>query len=292
MLYRDIEKRLDTHLAISMEQQHPILPLVERGLDTIPLDLHRQGEESFINLFVCGDSAERLKGILVQFKPAARGDCIIVSIRATEMGQVSDVMNQIDRAQPSVLGSLYLKERKIYADYRVLSSVLQTLTEVERRILELKNRIRIADLGPGMGGINMIDEVDSRIHLGIVSYEADIMKDFSVPMQNDCLIEYNFSHMEDRGFRAIIYNGEGQDVAYLDSPFLREVQGLSVERRIPKAAIIARPVNGRYRSFTFLPYSMIDDQVSMLYRAADKFPDSGFSLLAIRSYSSEVWDWI
>ncbi|QRF76149.1 hypothetical protein Thermo_01666 [Thermoplasmatales archaeon] len=73
-----------------------------------------------------------------------------------------------------MLGSLYLKERKIYADYRMLSSGLPTVTEVERRILEMNNRIRIADLGPGRGGINMIDEVDSRIHLGIVSYEGRI----------------------------------------------------------------------------------------------------------------------
>ena len=60
----------------------------------------------------------------------------------------------------------------------------------------------------------------------------------------------------------------------------------------PKAAILARPENGKYRSFTFLPDSMVDNQVSILYRASSKFPDAGFRLLAIRSYSREVWDWI
>ncbi|MHB1709746.1 MAG: hypothetical protein ACYCT2_09775 [Thermoplasmataceae archaeon] len=292
MLYRDVEKRLDTSLTLTMEQQHPLLPLVEREVDTIPLDFHSQGGESFIDLFVCGDSAEKLEGVLAQFRPAVMGGCTIVSIKAGEMGSASAFMDRLGEIPLSVRGSLYLKDRKIYADYRLASSSMSAVTEVGRHILDLNNRIRIADLSPGSGGIAMINGVDSRIHLGIVSYEANIMRDFTTPMEEGCLIEYNFSREEERGFRAIVYGNEGENVAYLDSPFLREVQKLSVERKIPKAAIIARPVNGRYRSFTFLPNSMVDDQVSMLYRVADKFPDADFRLLAIHSYGNEVWEWI
>ena len=78
----------------------------------------------------------------------------------------------------------------------------------------------------------------------------------------------------------------------MGSPFLREVQRLSVEARIPKAAILARPVDGVYRSFTFLPRAMRDMHLSILYRAAGKYPDSGFTLVAARPYSKDVWNWV
>ena len=42
----------------------------------------------------------------------------------------------------------------------------------------MNNRVRIADFGPGAGGIATIEKVDSRIHLGVVSYEVDILRDF------------------------------------------------------------------------------------------------------------------
>lgn len=292
MLYRDVERRLDTRLTISMDQQHPVLPLIERDVETIPLDFHMDGGEPFIDMYVCGDHGERLKGTLVQFSPVTMGGCIIISIGAREMGAGYSIMDQIAEIPLSIRGSLYLRARKIYADYRLGSPFMPQVTAVERRILGMGNRIRIADLGPGDGGIAMINGVDSRIHLGIVSYEVDILHDFSVPVQDGWLIEYNFSHEDERGFRAIVYREDGQQVAYLDSPFLREVQRISVERKIPKAAIIAKPVNGKYRSFTFLPYSMVDDQVSMLFDVASKFPEADFRLSSIRSYDSNAWDWI
>ena len=147
-------------------------------------------------------------------------------------------------------------------------------------------------MGPSSGGISTLDRIDSRIPLGVVSYEVDILKEIGLPGGDDQVIEYNFSRMEESGFRCVLYDGKTQSVAHIKSSFLEDVQKLSVERKIPKAAILARPVDGRYRSFTFLPYSMVDDQVSVLYEAAERHPDLDFRLNAIRRYSREVWEWI
>ena len=51
MRYVDVEKRLGMRLTLTMEQQHPILPLLEREIDIIPLDSHHSGNEAFIDLF-------------------------------------------------------------------------------------------------------------------------------------------------------------------------------------------------------------------------------------------------
>lgn len=107
-----------------------------------------------------------------------------------------------------------------------------------------------------------------------------------------CFVEYNFHGEDSRGFRAILHTANGMEVKYLDSPFLREVNKFSVDKRIPRAAILAMPAGGKYRSFTFLPWDMMETHLGILYRAAEKFGDSNFRLLAARKYSHDVWNWI
>ncbi|MCL5437938.1 MAG: hypothetical protein M1148_01920, partial [Candidatus Thermoplasmatota archaeon] len=132
----------------------------------------------------------------------------------------------------------------------------------------------------------------SRIHLGVVTYEADILGETGLPGNKDYYVEYNFYRQEEKGFRAVVYDGAGFLIRHLRSGFLDDVQRFSLKRRIPKAAILARTLEGRYRSSTFIPLSMMDDQLSVLYNASERHPDAKFRLVAVRSYDRSVWDWV
>ena len=292
ILYRDVERILDTRMSISVEQQHPVIPILEKEADTIPLDFHPSGRDSHIDLFICAGTAQKLKGILSQFNPRNRGDCLMVRIRADEMRTASTILEEAAMVKTAVRGGLYLKGNSIFADYRFHSSSSQDITEIGRRIISMKNRTRISDLGPTNGGISAMDSVDGRIRLGVVTYEADILNGTGLPSGEDCYIEYNFSSREESGFRAIVYQGNEFSVRHIRSSFLDDVQRLSEERRVPKAAILARTLEGRYRSSTFVPFSMMDDQLSVLYGASEKHPEAKFKLVAVRSYDRSVWDWI
>ena len=292
ILYRDVERILDTRMSISVEQQHPVIPILEKEADTIPLDFHPSGRDSHIDLFICADAAQKLKGILSQFNPRNRGDCLMVRIRADEMRTASTILEEAAMVKTAVRGGLYLKGNSIFADYRFHSSSSQDITEIGRRIISMKNRTRISDLGPTNGGISAMDSVDGRIRLGVVTYEADILNGTGLPSGEDCYIEYNFSSREESGFRAIVYQGNEFSVRHIRSSFLDDVQRLAEERRVPKAAILARTLEGRYRSSSFVPFSMMDDQLSVLYGASEKHPEAKFKLVAVRSYDRSVWDWI
>ena len=292
ILYRDVERILDTRITISVEQQHPVIPILEKEADAIPLDFHLSGRDSHIDLFICADAAQKLKGILSQFNPRNRGDCLMVRINADEMRTASTILEETATVKTAVRGGLYLKGDNILADYRFHSSSSADITEIGRKIISLKNRTRISDLGPTYGGISAIDSVNGRIRLGVVTYEADILDGTGLLSGRDCYIEYNFSRQEENGFRAIVYQGDEFSVRYIRSSFLDDVQRLSEERRIPKAAILARTLEGRYRSSTFLPFSMLDDQLSVLYSASEKYPEAKFNLVAVRLYDRSVWDWI
>ena len=55
MLYREIENRNSMSLGISIEQQFPIYPIIEREIETIPLDFQVTDRGAFIDLFICGE---------------------------------------------------------------------------------------------------------------------------------------------------------------------------------------------------------------------------------------------
>ena len=292
MLYRDVEKLLETGITISIEQQHALFPLLLREVETIPLDSYRDGNDYYVDLFICDKAALKLTGVLSAYSPTRLGYCDIVRVKAEEMEAASVIMDEIGKIDFAVRGGLYLNSGKIYIDYRISSSSKNNLTAVADHIRRMNNKIRIADLGPSAGGINILNNVDSRIHLGVVSYEVDILPEIGISGDSDFFLEYNFTKTDDAGFRAVMYDGGSISVQHIKSQFLREVQRLSVERKIPKAAIFAKPVNGKYRSFTFLPFAMIDSQLSLLFEAHERFPDKEFNILAARSYDSRIWEWI
>ena len=233
----------------------------------------------------------KLETMLMQYRPTRIGECLVLRMSAEEMVTASAVLGRIDDIPRSVRGSLYLRDGKINVEYRISENDRKQITSVIGEIMEMRNHIRITELGPGGSGIAGIEAVNSRIPLSVVAYEVDILRDLHTG-NDDLYIEYNFHGEEKRGFRAMIHSMNGTEVSYMDSPFLREVQRLSVEARIPKAAILARQVDGVYRSFTFLPRAMRDMHLSILYRAAGKYPDSGFTLVAARPYSGDVWNWV
>ena len=291
MLYRDVESRTDMSLGISIEQQIPLYPLLEREINTIPLDFQVTDRGAFIDLFICGEPGKKLETMLMQYRPTRIGECLVLRTGADEMATASTILGRIDEIPRSVRGSLYLKNGKINVEYRISGEGKRQITSVVKDIMDMNNHIRIVDLGPGGSGIASIEAVNSRIPLSVVAYEVDILDDLHIGNE-ECYIEYNFHGEDKQGFRAMIHSPNDTEVRYLDSPFLREVQRLSVESKVPKAAILARPADGVYRSFTFLPSVMRDTHLSILYSAARKFPDSGFALLAARPYSGDVWNWV
>lgn len=216
----------------------------------------------------------------------------MIRIRADEMRTASTILEETATVKTAVRGGLYLKGNGILADYRFRSSSSTDITDIGREIIRMKNRTKVSDLGPTNGGISALDSVNDRIQLGVASYEANILDGTDIPSSEDCHIEYNFSRIEENGFRAVVYHGNEFSVQYISLSFLEDVQRLFEERRIPKVAIIAHTRDGKYLSSTFVPFSMADDQLSVLYDASEKHPKAKFKLVAVRSYDRSVWDWV
>ena len=56
------------------------------------------------------------------------------------------------------------------------------------KIIRMKDRTKISDLGSTNGGIFAIDSADARIRLGVASYEADILGGSGLLSNEACYI--------------------------------------------------------------------------------------------------------
>lgn len=100
----------------------------------------------------------------------------MVRIRADEMRTASTILVEVAMVKTAVRGGPYLKGNSIFADYRFHLSSSPDITEVGRKIIRMKNRTAISDLGPTNNGFSAIDSVDAWIRPGVASsYEADIL---------------------------------------------------------------------------------------------------------------------
>jgi hypothetical protein len=57
-----------------------------------------------------------VRGILFQFNPRNRGDCLMIRIRADEMRTASTILEEKTTVKTAVRGGLYLKGNGIFAD--------------------------------------------------------------------------------------------------------------------------------------------------------------------------------
>lgn len=303
MLYRDIEKKLDMQITLSIMQDHPVIPMLAREVDSVPLDSYRSGNEAFIDLFIGGEPEKHLEGTLSAFEPKRIGEFMVVRIASREMATALDLNDEIATIPSTVRGGFYLKGNKIFAEYRFHSSDLAAMTRIGRKITQMKNDIRIHDFGPSRGGIALMESIAARTPLGVVSFEADILKQMGLSTESDYFIEYNNHILESSGLKAIIYNGIEADfsipgespagrvnVTRLTNPMLIEIWKSAASRRVPRASVMAKPVQGKYRALIFVPYSMMNEHLSILYDAAEKYPEAGMELVAAREYGQDVWE--
>ncbi len=305
MLYRDVDQRLDMQMTISMELTHPLIPLIAKELQSITIDSIKTDSNGFLDLFICGEDKKKLSGFLAKYESREIGDCHVIRINFNEMLEAFKLADDIARIPSTIRGGFYLRGRRIFSEYRFHSSDLEAITELGREIMSSDSSVRLSDVGPSKGGISLLNSIDSRIHIGIVSFDCNILDEMKLSENVDYMLEVNNYTLSRDGAKVVTYYPSRTDstdfgkshvkdieVNYMMHPFLLDIWDLSVRKRLPRAAILAKYVNGKHRSFVFLPASMIDEQISIIYQAAEKHPDVAMRLVAAREYSDGIWEWI
>lgn len=307
MLYRDVEGKLNMQFVASIEQNHPIIPVLEKEFEIIPLNSHRLINEESIDLvvpaLVKGNTANMIKSM----NPSRLGDFFIIRMAAEEMGIVSDISKKALKV-PSVLpGGLYLQEGKIFTSFRFHSADLGAISAIIEDIIRMKNRMTVRYLGPGGGGIAFLEEINRRIRLGVISYEYSTKVPEDSDISSDTLMEFNYVSADKDGRKAIVYcdpsnsrkisgtaidSHEGIYTRKVNHPLDENILALSSERKISRAAFIQRYIGDGLRSCLVIPRSFMQEQLGAILDVVNKRDVKGFQFVAVSDYNSDIWNWI
>lgn len=306
MLYRDVNCRLDMRFVVSIEQKHTLISMIEREYQTVPLHIDNTGTEAYVDLFLQTNGNRQIDNIMSNYTTVTNGDLRVVHVRANEVETASSIIDQIASLKSVLPAGLYLTGNKIMAGFRFHHSENDAVSSIAKKIVSSKSHIAVRDLGPDPGGIAAIDEMNLRISLSVVSYEVNAGRKAGSKIP-DVIYESKFADFKGSETGALVFSDpkdperdigtpisaeDGIYLSSLDSSFFQEVWKLTNESHIPRAAILVKPTPRGFRTFSFLPSTLVSEYLSILFRVSEKFPDAGFNLSTVRVYDKSIWDWI
>ena len=306
MLYRDVDRRIGYMFSVSMVQNHPLIPVMEKELGEVPLQTNRVGDQSYIDLFVQGEKASRFENLVSSYEHEIREDMLTVKLRSTEMGIVSGIMDRILEIETVMPRSLYLSGSRIYAEYRFHASDLHKVTILAGDILQMRNGMEVVSLGPDPGGISALDAVNDRISLSIVGFDTDLPEEIISAGITEAFFEVNYDHHMKDALSAMticasstipdswkpVPGDSGLYQAEIRSPFINLVRNSANEAHIPRAGTIMKIAGGKLRAFAFMPRSLLREYLDILFKISGDNPDMHFDLSCVGDYSKSIWEWV
>jgi hypothetical protein len=306
MLYKEVEGKLDMRMSISAEQNHPFVSLINRDYQYIPLHLDTFGGRSSIDLFFESGGSHQIDKIAANYMVTRMDDVIIVRLDVAEIEGMSSVirnMLSLDSACPS---GFFIERGAIKADFRFHHSDLPKVSEIIAKMLSHEKNVKLTDLGKDKGAIAAIKQMNDRVRLSVVSYEVDWNPGSDVGSVDNFIFDAKSLSFAENEIEAIVLYGSlskerkigsvisPEDAVYttiIDSAFVKDVWTRCNEKHIPRGAVIAKPSNGKLQIYTFLPSSLVNQYIDVLFKAfSDRGRNNGFVLTGSRPYDSSVWE--
>lgn len=307
IIFKDVEKKLDMTLGMSLPFKHDILTLIGKDVETMPASMYRADGSSYVDLLVRSGDVLRMMGILVRFKPIRVGDYLIIRLSGEEIIGISQLAGRIMDFPSAIPGQLYVKGERIYFWVRFHHSDLPAISSFLQEITASGNDARLEDLGPSAGGINDLDEINSRIRLSVISFEYRRKYDFPKEQMFEHYGEINSKLLESDKYRVVMYPAEAsmwkdykdvisrEDGIYVThgrGPLLTDIFRKLNDLRIPTAATMGLTSGLMLRIFQFTPLAFVDESLKVIFESARSYPDIDFRLIAVRNYSRSIWDWV
>ncbi|MCL4451463.1 MAG: hypothetical protein M1327_02410 [Candidatus Thermoplasmatota archaeon] len=307
MLYHEVEGKLDMGLSIAVDQKHPLLSIIGRDYHSIPLNIDAFGGHSFIDLFLESGASRQIESIAANYKLLRMDGVSIVRLEAEEVQGISAFMRELLSLNSIFPSGLFLESGIIKADFRFHHSELRKVSDIIGKIIPLESNVKIVDLGKDRGGITAINMMNERVKLSVVSYEVEWNPGADFGNTDNFMLEAKSLSFDDKEIEAVVLYGssetkrkfgrpiseeDGVYVTKVDSDFVKDVWIKCNERHIPRGAVIAKPANGKMRIHTFLPSSLVNQYIEILFNTSRDRSKSDFILTGSRAYDISIWDTI
>ncbi len=306
MLYRDVENRLDMSFSVSMEHKHPLLSIIQREFDSVPLHIGTYKEKPYIEVFLQTKN-KQIESVASSYNTTKLGDLSVIRIDADEISSVTSAVEEILRVRTASPSSFYFTGNNVFAEFRFHHADIGDMSAIAGNIIDQKNFIRISDMGPDPGAINAINEINFRINLSVVTFEFEIHSTDTAYKTPSVYFDAKYATFEETGITALAFYDYKEEQRIYGSaiseeegiykfefsfPFLIEVWKATNQRYVPRAALIATPKGNKLRVHAFIPVAMTSEFMSIIFETQKKVQTGGFILSGVRKYDQSVWNWI
>jgi hypothetical protein len=308
MLYREVEGKLDMRMSISADQKGPLLSVISRDYQYIPLHIDTFSGHSSIDLFLESGGAHQIDKIALNNTVIRMDGVTIVRLDVEEIQDISSVvrdMLSLDSVCPS---GFFLEQGSIKAEFRFHHTDLPRVSEIISNTLSHEKNVKLTDLGKDKGGIAAIKQINDRVRLSVVSFEVDWNAGKDVEGIDNVIFDAKSLSFEGNKIEAIVLYGssgkerkfgrpvspeDGVYAANIESDFVKDVWMRCNEKHIPRGAVIAKPSKGKMQIHTFLPSSLVNQYIEVLFKVSgDRGRNNEMVLTSSRSYDNSVWELI
>ncbi|MGC8515468.1 MAG: hypothetical protein ACP5OC_04945, partial [Thermoplasmata archaeon] len=299
--------KLDMRISVSVEQKHPLISVISRDYQYIPLHIDTFGGRSSIDLFLESGGSRQMENIAANYKVLRMDDVIIVRLDVEEIQGIPAVVRDVLSLDSVCPSGFFLERGLIKADFRFHHSDLPKVSEIIAKTLSQENNVKLTDLGKGKGAIATLKQMNDRVRLSVVSYEVGWNPGPDAGIPDNFIFDAKPLSFEGKEIEAIVLYGNSskerkfgrpvsiEDGVYttkIDSDFVKDVWTGCNEKHIPRGAVIAKPSKGQIQIHTFLPSSLVNQYIEVLFKATKDRGRNDVVLTGSRAYDNSIWELI
>ena len=95
MLYHEVEGKLDMRMSISAEQKHPLISVISRDYQYIPLHIDTFGGHSSIDLFLESGGSRQIESLAANYTVIQMDGVFIVRLDVEEIRDISAAVRDL-----------------------------------------------------------------------------------------------------------------------------------------------------------------------------------------------------
>jgi hypothetical protein len=216
------------------------------------------------------------------------------------------IYEQINEMPSVVMGYLYLKNGRFFADFRFHPSKSSDISSLLMNRLEKDEGIAIESLFPGSGEVSFLTEMNAQTPLSLVRYSVPIYDD---PLEKCLLTGDGIAQVEKKAgvkYRALIYlesppdekdyvtkivDGEHIYEAEGNNPILQEIRRMSNDRVIFRVSHFARVIQKKLMVSVFLPSYQVEDFLKILAQVRMEMKEN-LILHCVQSFCPDLFGFI
>ncbi|MHB1439467.1 MAG: hypothetical protein ACYCSO_06490 [Cuniculiplasma sp.] len=281
MRWRDLDSKVATRCIISFSGNHPLFDYSYKHNLYAPVIIRKISNSIHMDLLINGDISvsDSADLLLRKFGTKEGNEFSVIRVQLKSFDE-NGILEQINEIPSVIMGYLYLKNGKLFADFRFHRSKSIEVQGLLIKGIESGKEIAIKYLSAVSGEISFLSQMNILTPLSMIIYSAPSIGDD--PLEKCLSIDGGIAQIEKKAgikYRALIYLdsspkekdslkaiSEEEHIyeAEGNNPVFQEMRKLANDQVIFRASQFARVINGRMVISVFLPTYQVGELLKIL----------------------------